>query len=127
MPSLPPRLVVVEQAVFQSRGQEPTVAISRFSRFVHTDEQPYIRVKVKVTSAWQPLDHGWIKKASLMHLENTGAVLLVLARLVEGRSYPIAPLRPGATLRLEPNNLDELSIATLEGESTYTITLYPDD
>jgi hypothetical protein len=68
-PASKSRIGVVESVYCQQPGDNPISAESRFSRWLNTDEQPYSR-KIKVTEEWQPLDWGWLKKASMLVVVN---------------------------------------------------------
>lgn len=65
----PAALVVVDQVVHRNIEQEPTSTICRFSRSLHTDEQPWIR-HFEVTEEWKPIECGWIETCSMLVLEN---------------------------------------------------------
>src|SRR3990167_2766898 len=60
----PARIVVVENVYYQKTGEpNATATESRFSHWLVTDEQPYIR-KIKVGEEWMPIDRGWIEGES---------------------------------------------------------------
>lgn len=62
------RLTIVETIYW--RGDEQPVAVeSRHGAALFSDEQPYRR-RIRVGTAWQLLDCGWIDAASLVWIEN---------------------------------------------------------
>lgn len=76
VPSLNPegmgvnRIVVVENVYHQAEGgMNPTHVYPKYTQFLTTDEQPYLR-HTKVGEQWVQLDTGWLKECSLIVLEN---------------------------------------------------------
>lgn len=71
-------LTVVSTVYFRNRvdGGDPQSLITRWSRTLITEEQPYVR-SMTVGSEWEPLDTGWLK--------NEVGLLIILNR--EG-SFP---------------------------------------
>jgi hypothetical protein len=64
------RIVVVENVYHQSaEGLNPTHVYPRYTQFLTTDEQPYLR-HTKVEEEWVALDTGWLKECSLIVIEN---------------------------------------------------------
>jgi hypothetical protein len=75
----PPRkdmstITVVGNVYYQQGPEQPTSVESRYSFTVNTEEQPYQRIRLKVTEEWRPMESGWVQpqQCSLMLLQNLG-------------------------------------------------------
>lgn len=66
----PASLVMIASTYFQDAGEEPTLVEHRQRRTLLTHEQPYQRRLLVEPGAWQPIDRGWIKAASLLIVRN---------------------------------------------------------
>lgn len=62
-------ITVVESVIHQTPGEQPTMTESRFTRWLETTEQPFLR-KFAVGPAWQKLEIGWLPKAGMLVLAN---------------------------------------------------------
>ncbi len=140
----PQRIVVKETTYFQARGSPAMSVMASFVRPVASEEVPYQRPKVKVTEAWQPVDVGWLKKASMVILENplekrntiptaeetraAGAKVLVIG-VDYGEGPPLAAQHcpPGESVRVNPpfGSVSALRMRCLSGECLVTLTAFP--
>ena len=143
------RLGIVEQIYCYPPGAAPTLIDLREGFWLETDEQPYQR-KLKVGTEWQPLDCGWLegKGVSLLVLVNeegkhltvvpseqqkaavSGRVVELGVQTMYGMGdapgiVPIAPLRPGLSLRFAPADAKALRLRSRAGEARVTLTLFP--
>lgn len=133
------RLTVVEHIYYQGvdcNGKDHSVSLN-FSQDVVSDEQPYVR-ELKVTADWRQLDRGWIKGCGMMVLENpkTALALIQLAVIPTSEWVPVTELlktmepaftlRPGRSLRAEPEEIDRLFVRCPSGETKVNLTLYPE-
>lgn len=140
-------IAVVEVVYCRRPGEEPTAVESRFSRWVHTTEQPWTR-RFNVGADWQPLDCGWVEQASLLHLANNEGKNLrfvptkeeeeqTQAKVVEvGLSIltteadrelvePGWVVFPKETMRVQPIDLSRLRVRCRSGTARCTLTLFP--
>lgn len=114
------RLTVVESVYHQINGEQPTIVDPGYTVPIKSDEQPYIR-RLTITDSWQPLDCGWINKASLLVLQNTERDPSKRIELSNGVYIPV-----GASVRLYVNDIHELKIRCVEGNGRAVINLYPE-
>ncbi len=70
------RIVVVESVVHQTPGDDPIVVEARFSRWLESGEQPFIR-RMYLEQDWRKLEIGWIKSSSMLMLTNEPDMLVV--------------------------------------------------
>jgi hypothetical protein len=94
------RIVVVEQVYFQdANGGDPTSTDTRFSRAIHTDEQPYRRPAIKVGPEWTKVDTGWIERVGLLVVANNGTVPIAVG---VGREHEDLSIPPNESMRVVP-------------------------
>lgn len=131
-------LVVIEQVYYQMMdGGQPTSTELRYTRWLDTDEQPFVR-RTKVGSEWTPLETGWVKRASLLVLHNEGEEreqgipsptmkAELASRVIEVRfnGITVAVIRPGESMRLEPVCLKYVVLRCQKGTTRLTVTLIP--
>ena len=133
-------LVVVEQVYHQAVDGEPVISEQRYTRWLASEEQPYVR-RLKVGERRQALDVGWIKTAALLTLANQGEGSFgggqpsperkaeLASRAVEvgqaSSNLPFAIVRPGESLRFEPVDVLALWVRCQAGETRATVTLIP--
>lgn len=142
----PARLVVVETVYHQAHGREPTSSITRYVRFLGTDEEPY-RKRFDVGPEWVQLPKTWIEGTpSCLVIKNEGlppaevketaaekearaAVILELgvAVTVAGAGYvaPVATIRPGESVRFEPASVPSLRVRCPNGPVKAHVFLTP--
>ncbi len=63
------RIAVVEMVYFQETGVSPIAITTRFSRKLHSDEQPCIR-KIKIGQDWLPVEMGWVRDCGMLVINN---------------------------------------------------------
>lgn len=63
------RIAVVEYVYHQQPDVQPTVTESRFSRWLESQEQPYLR-RLTLDQTWRELDFGWLKQSGMLVLKN---------------------------------------------------------
>src|SRR6185312_8298003 len=63
------RLGLVCTVYHQQPGNEPISAESRFSRWLESEEQPYLR-KLVIGEEWTLLDCGWLEDVGMLLLRN---------------------------------------------------------
>ena len=68
-----PHVVVVEMVYYQAPDDAPTSSESRFSYQTQTSEQPCVR-RGKATTAWHPIDTGWLTECSQLVIKNREAL-----------------------------------------------------
>lgn len=140
-PVVKDRLSVVEAVYHTPFGKDPVSTESRFSRWLETDEQPYVR-RIKVGPEWRQLDAGWLAAASMLLVANeegldqtrqpTQAELAAsVARVVlvgvwaGGEVVPCFRVPPGESMRAEPVSLGAIRLRCEAGEARCVITIYP--
>lgn len=121
------QLIVLETVYCTGLNGEGESVESKFARQLNTDEQIWLR-KASVGSEWEPLETGWIERASMMVLKNeepAGGGMLELGLAAAGHVQPISSLPPSTSLRLPPSTLASLR---LRGHNTrYSLWLFPDN
>lgn len=138
----PARLSVVELTYYQlMEGGQPTCVDVRFSRWLHTEEQPCIR-KLVATEEWETIKGNWVEDVSMVVIENhTGKgrqtiptpeeKAFVESQVIEigFETFPsiyIALLvHPGEAVRFAPNDFKALRLRCRNGEAKYTATVFP--
>ncbi len=142
------RLVLVESIYHQQPGDPPSAVESRWSRWLTSQEQPYVR-RIQATPAWQKIDSGWVgDDCSLLRLSNEegknhqfipteeekervkGLRLEVGIALVEGASgegdvLPFLSIDPGLCCRFCPTQASSLRIRCLGGPCRCNVAVYP--
>lgn len=137
------RITVVDNFYHYSEdGVGPLALVPRYSRPLKSDEQVYIRM-LKVTSEWQPLDRGWVERASLLILENKEGMSyeinpshedrkadkqkIVLLGLASGDyAEDFLEIQPGEHVKITPTQLDRLRIRCLHKEARVLMHLVPE-
>lgn len=64
-----PRLVIVENVYHQTPGQGPQSFVSRYTRWLDSDEQTYTR-KTKAGPEWKALELGWVESCCQLTVTN---------------------------------------------------------
>lgn len=133
------RITVVETIYHQEFGENPVMVESRYSRELESYDQPYER-KLTATTAWTPLDTGWIKECGLLVIKNRESHMMMqiptpeekeeLAKKILTVSYRHQGrtgwlILPGETMKAHPNTLGDLGICSLHGNVKYKLYLYP--
>lgn len=135
------RLTVVETVYHQAPGESPREVLSRFNRWLESDENMYQRT-AKVGEEWTPIDLGWLAG-------DAGTILLVAEggprrntipteeEKREDRSKRIAvsfrsdtprddiTLLPGESARFSPSYAKEILLRCLCGKTRYTVSVIP--
>ncbi len=139
MSAIPQKIVVKETTYWQSRGSNPQSVSASFSRLVNSEEQPYIRTRLKVSEEWQPLDTGWLKGTSMVIVENLPEVRQTIptpeqikaakAKILEvGTSDSVfCHVLVGESIRISPpyGNVNGLRMRCLSGITSVTVTALP--
>lgn len=136
------RITVVETVYHQTVPDQPTALESRFSRFLASDEQVYVR-RLTVGEDWQRLDTGWLKVASLLLVSNDegrGQQVQptdqeradIAARVIEvahgeyrSAILPDWLIPPGESLRGCPASLGNIWLRCRQGVARCTVVLFP--
>lgn len=151
-PPLKPRLTVVEHVYHQEGGgKSPTGADSVSARFLLTDEQPFIR-KTRIGETWVPVEAGWLrdKGVSLVRIANEATVFTVypspqekeeadrkvleigmeVDSQIDGEVSSLvvtfAVVRPGESIRFEPDDFPSLRVRCRSGFAQVTIHVFPE-
>ena len=101
------RLGVVLSVYHQQTDVQPVVVTARFSRWLTSSEQPYIR-RLTLTTAWQALDSGWLEgKVGMLVIRNEEGAFAVQPTPEERqemamRIIEVGLLLPSATVQLAP-------------------------
>lgn len=135
------RFVVVESIYHQHHGRQPTGTEHRYQRWLSSNDQPYVR-ELHLTEEWAPLDCGWLKSASLLHLHNIppsyktyptpGEAATNASKIIEVGLLVHPPITvcfvvpPGETFRASPANLTPLYLRCRRGTANCTLTLFPE-
>lgn len=137
------RIGVVSLVYHQQTGSEPVSVESRFSRWLESDEQPYLR-KLTIKEEWTALDGGWLKEVGEVFLRNDEGKFqvqptdeeraAVMARVVEiavvepvvkQRLFVFGRIRPLESLQFEPHDLTSLRLRCVSGTARCTLALFP--
>lgn len=141
------RLAVMETvyAMAATGAVHSLPAETRFSRWLESDEPPYLRPEFKVGTEWVELDLGWIEHLSavgMLSLLNKLPVWQVQptpeqrteaeARIIEigvpvtdGMLMPMIVVRPGESCRFEPSGMVPLWIRSRADGARLTIVVIP--
>lgn len=68
-PAMKPRLVVAQNVYHQIPGEQAYSTESRYSRWLSSDEQVYVR-KIKVPADWVRLESGWVESPCALVISN---------------------------------------------------------
>lgn len=128
------RIVIVETATVVPMAGSPQQTVSRFSRPLTTDEQPYVR-QLKITDAWTPLDTGWFagQPCGMMLLANQEKDREAVVEMLltdcptpsAGKWRPEWLVLPGESMRGCPCDLSVVRLRCRKGIALVTLTLYP--
>lgn len=135
------RLTVVEHVYHQSPDEEAFEQEIRYSRFLATDEQPFLR-KLKVTEEWATISSGWLDNCSVLLIKNASGNLRlrsvtpspqeveqerrkVIQVAYEDSKYHFDVL-VGETMRVSPSSLQALRIRCAEGTGRADISIIPE-
>lgn len=138
------RLTVVESIYHQTTGEQPSAVLTRFSRDLESDEQPYVRRRRKATPEWQPVDYGWVESPAMVVIQNDERRLLraratnptdeerlaaeakvIELRFADSSHSPVWLILPGETMRGSPSPGASLRVRCLAGEAQYNLFVYP--
>lgn len=123
------RMGVVSLLYHHQPGSQPIAVENRFSRWLGTDEQPYLR-KLTLTKEWVPLDKGWLDVAGMLMIRNEEdkegtEKIIEVALNAEPMTYGFAKVRPKESAQFEPDNLHSLRLRCLAGPAKCTLALIP--
>jgi hypothetical protein len=118
-PRVRSRVVVSESLFHQVPRKEPTAAAESYSRWLDSDDSPYVRPSIRATEEWAVLDVGWVQKVGMLHVKNAGPGTL---RLASG-DEPGWVVFPGETIRGVPGG--PLRVRSEGGDSMYSVTVIP--
>jgi len=142
------RVVVVESIYHQPANDQPKVVDNSYLCRIDSDEQAYGPRRAEVGEAWQPLDVGWIKCASVMAIRNEEGkftqtiptedqIAEAEAKVIEvgiqdgvpgpmsSKVFSFAVLSTQQSLRIPPSNLSNYRIRCVKGTARYSISLFP--
>lgn len=138
-----PRITVVQQIYHQVQGNDPTVLDGGFTRWLDSDEQPFLR-KCKASEGWQKLEVGWIEQAGQLTIVNgagkphnfvqpseeekkaEGLKVLEVGIEVDGNVVPCWQVPPGENLRAMPLcELSRIMVRCRQGEVRFSVFLIP--
>lgn len=131
--------LIVVSSVYHRTGEEGATepVDARYKVGLQTDEQPYLRT-TSAGEAWQPVDMGWIKAASLISIENrsrdTELELGIDLDVNTGRHHTepgggivlTEVIPPGADARRWLPNGCRLVIRARKDTVKYNLTAFPD-
>lgn len=92
------RLISTEMLYYHPVDDDPMSVNPKFVRNVSSDESPYGPKKVQVGPDWAPLDAGWVKKISILLLENVRPLRQVYPTLQEKDEEESKVVEIGAAL-----------------------------
>lgn len=137
------RVGVVSTIYHQQPDAEPIAVEARFSRWLESGEQPYLR-KLTIGEKWTPLDLGWLQGAGRVFLKNEEGRFAAqptqeereatMARIVElavvepvagNRHFSWGRVRPGESLCFEPTNPASLRLRCQRGQARITLLIVP--
>ncbi|MFA5056488.1 MAG: hypothetical protein WC485_00105 [Opitutaceae bacterium] len=134
------RVTIVEHVYHQRQGGEPVEFVTRCSRKLNSDEQPYIR-ELLITEKWMALDCGWVNNPGLLLIRNkegdtpgkipTPAEASELAQRIIQVAFDANDsdaswlIMPGESMRAVPRNASRLSIRSLHGNIRASLCLMP--
>lgn len=136
------RIGVVSLLYHQQPGVDPISIDSRFSRWLESTEQPYLR-KITIKEEWTPLDLGWIgDKVGMLLIKNEEGHFQiqpteeqrqeVMARIVELAVESAAGIivlwglvRPLESIQFEPSNAQYLRLRCRKGQAKITLAVMP--
>lgn len=135
-----PRLSVVQMVYHQQPDGQPTVQEARYSRWLESDEQPYLR-RMTVGEEWVALDVGWVEKAGMLVLRNEGgppspvkltpeqkaeaAAKVIEVGFTEGLTGQVWLIPPGESMAGVPRNAKELRVRCQSGEVKLSVCVLP--
>jgi len=138
----PARLTVVEHVYYQATGEDAwEVPNSSYSRFLTTDEQPYVR-KLTATEEWTKIDTGWLTECSTLVIvneeggfrsrlpteeqkEETAKKILEVGFHQHNYDVGWLVVLPQESLRMCPSHLGKLFIRCQFGTAKFTIYIIP--
>lgn len=122
------RIVVVETVFHQPPDAGPSSTLSRFSRWLESDERPYVR-GLRLGPAWQPVEQGWLDRGGSMLVvanDETEAGRVIEVGLWTGtEALPFARLPPGEAVRLPVVDVGLLRLRASGAAVRCTQTLFP--
>jgi len=145
------RLSITEQVYHQSPDSDPTGIAMHSSRWLESDEQPWVR-KTRIGGEWTVLDTGFVTDPGTVVIQNAApsfrinptaeerreadAKTLVLAKLVHAEGCSLIPgcgpyidefaeIAPGESIRVSPLDLRDWRIKCRSGYAQVTITAFP--
>lgn len=137
------RIGVVSTIYHQQPDAEPIAVEARFSRWLESSEQPYLR-KLTIGEKWTPLDLGWLQGAGRIFLKNEEGRFAVqptqeereatMSRIVElavvepitgNRHFSWGKVRPGESLCFEPTDPTSVRLRCQRGQARVTLLIVP--
>lgn len=144
------RLTVTDQLSHQPAREQGLGQAHGFVRWLESEDQPWGPRRCRGPQAagpeWRALDVGWLAEAGvgMVHLVNEagnpGHVVLTRAQRAEaaklvielavavldvGDVFVFARVRPGESIRFEPNDVKAVRVRCPVGQADYTLTAYP--
>jgi hypothetical protein len=114
------RLTIVENIYYQPKNDEATSIVSSFDRILESSEQLYKR-NLKLSTDWQTIDTGWLKKISCLILVNLSEEKLEFRFMDSDNTLIIFPRE---NLRCCPSNIEEIQVRS-HGSSDAILYLLP--
>ncbi len=121
------RITTVEWINYQPPEGKTLPIETRCCDNLASDEQPYVR-QMKLTSAWKPLDTGWIEPedgASLLVLKNEGEHLVEITCVPGADALTDWVLPTGRTMRVFPADLTRIRLRSIADGGRCTVYLFP--
>lgn len=137
------RIGVVSLLYHQQPGVEPTSIDSRFSRWLESTEQPYLR-KIVIKEEWSSLDLGWIgDKVGMLLVKNEEGHFQIqptdeqrqemMARIVDITLVyhnviipePFAFIPPLESAQFAPYAAQNLRLRCRQGQAKITLAVMP--
>lgn len=138
--SLKARITIVETLYHQIPREEPTEVTCRFSKELHSKEDPYQRRKL-IGKEWQPLGFGWLSgNVGMVSLINDAgkerqgipseeekaalALQVIRIRFSKGSCGDLV-VPPGESIRFRPHTEGFIELCCSAGEVRYRLFVTP--
>lgn len=133
------RLTVVNMLHYQQPGMDILSIDAGYSYFVKNNEQAYQRITF-AQEQWQPLETGWISKASQVVIQNKYVVetrrTLTTEEAAEAAKHVIMvrfkdtedwfEIAPKESMRFKPSNLNSLEVKSGHGMTKFICLIIPE-
>lgn len=133
------RLTVVNSIHYQQPGVDILSIDAGYTYFVKTNEQAFQRITF-AREEWQPLDTGWISKASQVIIQNKyvietrrtltteeseeAAKHVVMVRYKDSKDW--FEIAPKESMRFKPSDLKSLEVKSGHGMTKFICTIIPE-